>query len=88
MDCLRKPSPPRWLQPGLPLPLLWWAAVTGWALASSAAALRSASAMRRSWCTPASPRLLQLHVQTLRLRPDGGQRPPYAMRGPTRLRVV
>lgn len=86
MDCSQNTSPSplsTWF-----LPLLWWSAVTGLVLASSAAALRSASATRGGWCSPAKPRLLQLHVQTLRLRPNGGQRSPYAMRGPTHLHVV
>lgn len=72
----------------LPLPLLWWAAVTGLALASSAGALRSVSAMLPQSPKRARSRLLHLHVQTLRLNPDAGKRSQYEMRGPTRLHVV
>lgn len=72
----------------LPLPLLWWAAVTGLALASSAGALRSASAMLPQSPAQARSRLLQLHVRQLRLNPSAGLRPQYEMRGPTRLHVV
>lgn len=88
MDYSRNTSPRYCWQSGLPLPLLWWAAVTGWVLASSAAALRSASAMPASLRTPAPNTLLRLHVQTLQLRPNAGPKPPYAMRGPTHLHVV
>lgn len=83
MDSLHS-SPPRCAPCS---PLSWWLAWSAWAtglaLASSAVALRSASAMPRPWCWPARSRLLQLHVRTLRLNPHAGQKPPYAMRGPT-----
>lgn len=59
------------------LPLCW-----GTAMASTlnAAALQSLNNR------PSTP-LLRLHVQTLRLNPNAGQRPRYAMRAP-RLRLV
>lgn len=59
------------------LPLCW-----GTAMASTlnAAALQSLSNR------PSTP-LLKLHVQTLRLNPNAGKRPRYAMRR-TRMRLV
>lgn len=59
------------------LPLCW-----GTAMASTlnAAALHSLNNR------PSTP-LLRLHMQTLRLNPNAGQRPPYAMRAP-RLKLV
>lgn len=88
MDYSRNTSPRYCWQSALHLPLLWWAAVTGLALASSAAALRSAIATPAGSRMPAPSTLLRLHVQTLRLRPNAGPKPPYAMRGPTHLHVV
>lgn len=70
------------------LPLLWWAAGIGLVLASSAAALRSVSAILPRSSQPARSRLLHLHVRQLRLNPDAGKRPQYVMRGPTRLHAV
>ena len=54
--------------------------------ASTAAHKWSAAARRLNNSAPSSP-LLRLHMQTLRLRPNGGRRPHYAMRAP-RLRLV
>lgn len=59
------------------LPLCW-----GTAMASTLNAAAQQSLSNR----PSTP-LLKLHVQTLRLNPNAGQRPRYAMRAP-RLRLV
>lgn len=55
----------------------------------SAIAMASmSSAAARLWtCSRPSSPLIKLHVQTLRLNPTAGKRPPYAMRG-RRLRLV
>lgn len=61
-------------------PLCLAASATAMASTLNAAALRSLNAR------PSTP-LLKLHVQTLRLNPNAGQRPRYVMRAP-RLRLV
>lgn len=59
------------------LPLCW-----GTAMASTL----NAGALHSLNKRPATP-LLRLHVRTLRLNPNAGKRPRYAMRG-TRMRLV
>lgn len=61
-------------------PLWWGLSVSAWLLAPLAigwALLPSAAAR-----LPRRSPLLRLHVSTLRVRPNAGARPRYAMRGP------
>lgn len=52
--------------------------------ATATACKWNAAALRSHYKTPSSP-LITLHVQTLKLRTNGGARPPYKMRA---LRVL
>lgn len=76
--------------PCSPLPALW---VLFWllpALALSQATCTAwawSAAATRSSCRLPSSRLIRLHMQTLRLNPNAGMRPLYAMRAP-RLQLV
>lgn len=64
----------------------WWAwwYLTGWHTAMGST-LSAAAAHSRS--SRPSSQLIRLHVQMLRLRPNGGRNPPYTMQG-ARLQLV
>lgn len=76
--------------PCSPLPALWvlsWL-LPAWALSqATCTAWAWSAAATRSRCRLPSSRLIRLHMQTLRLNPNAGMRPLYAMRAP-RLQLV
>ena len=62
---------------------LSWSPAYWWARYLAGLASASARVLNEGGRSP----LLRLHIETLRLRDDGGARPPYAMRLP-RLRLI
>ena len=73
-----------------PCPTSCWPALP-WLFCVLCSATAMASMSRTAatlWkCSAPSSPLMRLHVQTLKLKPSAGKRPPYTMRAP-RLRLV